>query len=153
MRYLLPFLILIAAGCGGGDMAPNVKLERLGERGKALDLEAFRGKIVVLDFWATWCGPCRESMPHIGKLAEKYEGKGVEVIALSDESRATVEKFASEVDPSVPLYLDPTGGDAAKAFGVNAIPCTLVIDKAGRIAFRGHPMETDKIEAAIEKGL
>jgi thiol-disulfide isomerase/thioredoxin len=90
-------------------------------KGDAVDLAAAKGKkVVVVEFWATWCGPCKVSIPHLTEMQKKYENRGVVIMAI-DRNRATSAAYMEK-------------------FGQNGIPHAFVIDKEGRIAWHGHPM-------------
>src|SRR4051812_4521086 len=95
----LAFLVLIP-GCAPsmgveGSAAPDVSLPNARESGN-FTVAGAKGKVILMDFWATWCGPCRESMPETQALFEKYKDRGLEVVAVSDEDRETVKKFIGE---------------------------------------------------------
>ncbi|NUL81721.1 MAG: redoxin family protein [Armatimonadetes bacterium] len=117
-----------------------------------------KGKTYVVEFWATWCGPCRTSIPHITELAKKHKGK-VEVIGVSIwETRdpkdtsyyATVTDFVAQMGDKMgyTVGVDGPEGTIAKAWmeaaGQNGIPTAFIIDKTGKIAWIGHPMSMDK---------
>ncbi len=102
--------------------------------GKAPDRD---GKIVVLDFWATWCGPCKAAMPHLDDLSKKYS-KDVVVIGISDESESTVKAFIAKAKHSYPQAID--GAATVKnALGVQGIPHVVVISTDGVIRWQGNP--------------
>ena len=113
-----------------GKPAPEITLPLLD--GGTLDLAAHRDKdIVVLDFWATWCPPCRESLPEIAALAKHYEGREVVVYAVSvDQDPEAAGAFLDEQQIDVTVALDPEY-QAAWAYEANAIPQTVVIGKDG----------------------
>jgi thiol-disulfide isomerase/thioredoxin len=115
-----------------------------------LTLAALRGKVVVLEFWATWCPPCRTSIPHLIKLNREYKDKGVVFVSLTDEPRATVEPFAAQMKMD---YAIGGGSPTAGAYGVQGIPTAFIIDPAGRVAWEGHPMGglDAALKAAVEK--
>jgi len=122
--------------------------------GGTVHLRDLRGKVVLLDFWATWCPPCRELMPHIQKLHEQWTAKGLTILGLDvGEDAATVAKFAKEQSYTFPLLLDAEPQVTSRYF-VQAYPTTFVIDRAGRIAFRdmGYRGPAD-LQAAVEKAL
>lgn len=94
------------------------------------------GKFVLIDFWATWCGPCRQSIPHLNELQAKFKEQLV-VIGLSDESEADVRKMKSpKMDYSVGI---DTAGTMSKAMSVRGIPHAIILDPSGVVRFEGHP--------------
>lgn len=115
-----------------GKEAPAFDIKTL-DGGKA-DLAQHKNKnIVILDFWATWCGPCRQAMPTISKVAKSFADKGVVFYAVDiAESAEDVEAFLKETELDVPVALD-TDGAVAQAYGANAIPQTVIIGKDGRV--------------------
>lgn len=100
-----------------------------------LTLEPLRGKVVLLNFWATWCPPCREEIPSMMKLNQQMAGKPFQMVCVSvDEGgKQAVQKFFKESGFFLPTYLDPSG-QAAAAYGLTGVPETFVIDKNGVIA-------------------
>jgi thiol-disulfide isomerase/thioredoxin len=138
-----------------GDAAPELKVKMVNEKeyGKTFSLSEFKDKVIVIEFWATWCPPCKETIPHLSELQEKYKDKVV-VIGITGEEKTVVEKFFNaqkemkyrvaidDEDKSARIYM--TG------FGVNGIPHAFII-KAGKIIWHGHPMEMDPVlEKAVE---
>jgi len=135
-----------------GMQAPDFTLSD--PSGKSVHLRDLRGKVVIVDFWATWCGPCRALMPHIQKMHEQLSAKGLTILGLNvGENGATVAKFAKEQSYTFRLLLDAEPEVTSRYF-VLAYPTTFVIDRAGRIAFRdmGSGKPTD-LQAAIKKAL
>lgn len=150
-----------------GDPAPELKIAEW-IKGSAVDLKAGKGKnVYVLDFWATWCGPCRMSMPHLTELQKKYKDKGLVVVGISDENpnllKSFVEKNGSKMEFTVAAdHRMATTRAYMIGVGVNSIPYAFVIDKSGRVAWHGSPHQAldqvvelvinDKydIEAAIQ---
>jgi thiol-disulfide isomerase/thioredoxin len=105
-------------------------VETLG--GGSSTLSSAKGKIVLLNFWATWCPPCRAEMPSIEALWKKTKGKAFTVFAISvGEEKATVKAFIDEQKISYPIFLDPTGRLGA-AFNASSIPTTYIMDKTGK---------------------
>lgn len=102
--------------------------------GRQVDLGSFRGKrAVVLDFWATWCGPCRQSMPVVSQVAQAYRSRGVEFFAVNmAENEGDIQKYVTQEGMSVPVAIDPHG-TLASAFGVTGIPHLVVIGKDGTV--------------------
>jgi peroxiredoxin len=124
-------LEVVAASSLEGKAAPDFKLPRLD--GKSVSLASLKGHIIVLDFWATWCGPCRISLPHLQKLYEAEKERGVEVFAINQqEEQSDVEAFVKETKLAVPVLLDREG-KASEAYGVEGLPQSVVIDKDGKI--------------------
>jgi len=114
-----------------------------------LSLEKLRGKIVVVEFWATWCPPCRATIPHLIELYKKYKDKGVVFVSLTDESKTKVEPFAQQMGMIYPLGC---GSRSGSTYGVRGIPHAFVVDVAGKVAWRGHPA-SDGFEPAIQEQL
>ena len=115
--------------------APAWELQDLD--GKPVKSTDFKGKVVILDFWATWCPPCREEIPGFVKLQKKYEAQGLVIvgIALDDGGAATVKKFAQKSGINYPVLM---GNDrVSQAFGgIEALPTTFILDREGKIAGR-----------------
>jgi thiol-disulfide isomerase/thioredoxin len=114
---------------------PGQKLELKGKTldGKDLDWKAYRGKVVLVDFWASWCGPCIAEMPNVKEMYEKYHAKGFEVVGISlDRTRDALDKFMEkEKLPWQGLF--DKDHELAKHFAVNSIPRPLLLDRQGRI--------------------
>ena len=145
------FIGLAAAGCGssgapgsnagGGarQAAPDFNLKTLD--GGTAQLSSLKGKVVLVDFWATWCPPCRAEIPHFKELYTQYKGKGFEVIglALDEQGEAAVAPFAKENGINYPLAI--ADNRLTQAYGgILGIPTTFLIDKQGKIAkkFTGY---------------
>jgi thiol-disulfide isomerase/thioredoxin len=114
--------------------APDFTVKTLD--GRELTLSQLRGKTVLIDFWATWCAPCRESIPHLVHLYKTYDRERFELIGMSldrGDTRA-VENFAKSMDIPYPIAVAPEA--VAKGFGVTKIPTTIVIDGEGKIRQR-----------------
>lgn len=138
-RTVLTTLIGLSAllvGCGRAALtpkpAPDFAVETVTVPIETVRLSKLKGKVVVIDFWATWCGPCRETMPQLDRLYRDFRDKGLELLAISGEARATLRAFKANV--TYPLLCDVTG-EANRAYNVEAIPRTLVVDRAGRIVY------------------
>jgi len=122
--------------------------------GKTVHLRDLRGKVVVVDFWATWCGPCRALMPHIQKMHEQLAAKGLTILGLDvGEDADTVAKFAKMQSYTFRLLLDAEP-QVTRRYFITALPTTFVIDRAGRIAFRGMGLDNPtEFQAAVENAL
>jgi thiol-disulfide isomerase/thioredoxin len=116
------------------------------ENGKAVDLGAFRGQVVLLDFWATWCLPCREEMPSFDRLEARLGGRGLKVVPVSVDLKGmeAVEAFYREFDiRHLPKYVDDSR-ESAQSLGLRGIPATIALDRRGREAFRVEgPLDWD----------
>jgi thiol-disulfide isomerase/thioredoxin len=108
-----------------------------------------KGKPAIVEFWATWCPPCRASIPHLNEIHQKYKDKGLVVIGITDEARGTVENFKRKT----PMDYNVAVGGAAisKKLGINGIPHAFLVGKDGKIVWEGHP--TSLKEADIENVL
>jgi thiol-disulfide isomerase/thioredoxin len=128
-----------------GDAAPQLQISEW-IKGQAVDLAAGKGKkIHVVEFWATWCGPCRTSIPHLTELQKKFKAKDVVFVGVSDEKADVVKKFADQMGEKMDYAValdrdDKTTTGYMRAFGVNTIPHAFVVDKEGRFVWHGHPM-------------
>ena len=147
----IPLATSVQAAPRIGDAAPQLAGPTLD--GQTLDLSQFRGEVVVLNFWATWCGPCRKEMPTLDAYYQSHNGSGVEVIGISDDKprdRDDVVKIAKGVSYPIAMAHDTSKND----FGhQNALPLTYVIDKSGtiRTIFTDDqsPITTQELDAAV----
>ncbi len=144
-----------ALACGPGrplEMAPETGIEKLlqAPRGSLSSLSELRGDVVVLEFWATWCGICVEKIPHMNRMAEAFEGRPVRFISVTDEPEAIVREFLSQRPMRGWIGLNPSR-DAFAAFRVTAVPKVFVIDPYGRITLKITPSFLYKSD--IEKAL
>ncbi|HVN21314.1 MAG TPA: TlpA disulfide reductase family protein [Dongiaceae bacterium] len=110
-------------------------------QGKQWHLADLRGKVVLVNFWATWCPPCRKEMPDLQALYDKYKDKGLVVLAISDEDSAKVSPFIAERKISYPVLLDP-GRKVAEAFVVEGIPKSFVYNRDGKLVAQSIDMRT-----------
>ncbi|MCX7895265.1 MAG: TlpA family protein disulfide reductase [Thermoanaerobaculum sp.] len=145
MRKISALLLLalafgLALAAKAGEPATRVDfpdLELYDLQGNPLKLSDLKGAVVVLNFWATWCGPCRMELPELQKLYNELGGKGLMVLAISvDHYRAAVPSFIQRMRLSLPVYfIDPV---TERSLGIGTIPFTLVLDKEGK-AVRAYP--------------
>jgi peroxiredoxin len=110
-------------------------------QGKAWHLADLRGKVVLVNFWATWCPPCRKEMPDLEALYDKYKDQGFVVLAISDEEAAKVTPFIGERKISYPVLLDP-GRKVNDLFQVEGIPKSFVFDRGGKLVAQSIDMRT-----------
>jgi len=132
-----------------GSKAPDFELADLS--GKKVRLSDFNNRVVIVDFWATWCGPCRAEIPDFVRLQSKYRGQGLTILGVAVNSEEkTVRSFAEDHDINYPVLLE--GDETTKLFGgVYAIPTTFVLDRQGRIVkkFIGA-MPAEAFEEAVK---
>jgi peroxiredoxin len=110
-------------------------------QGKSWRLHDLRGKVVLVNFWATWCPPCRKEMPDLQALYDKYKDQGFVVLSISDEEAAKVSPFISERKISYPVLLDP-GRKVNDTFIVEGIPKSFVYDREGKMVAQSIDMRT-----------
>lgn len=152
--FLLSFTILrsLYAQEGQGEIAPDFSLKDLD--GNTFRLADTAGKIVVLDFWATWCPPCQESVPHLVDLQEKYRSQGLEIVGVSlDRSgKRAVKPFAKRYKVNYKLLVGDYNQVVEDYGGIFGIPTLFIIDRKGKIAakFIGY-VEPEELEAEIKK--
>jgi thiol-disulfide isomerase/thioredoxin len=123
--------------------APAADFTLPDEGGRGTSLSSLRGKVVLLDFWATWCGPCRQSMPKLQKLHETYARQGLVVIGLNIEGRSEAVDTYIRSNGYTFQFLFDSGNWRSKTaglYGVHSIPRSFLIDKAGRLRYSGHPL-------------
>lgn len=110
-------------------------------QGKEWHLQDLRGKVVLVNFWATWCPPCRKEMPDLQALYDQYKDQGLVVLAISDEGSGKVVPFISERKISYPVLLDP-GRKVNEQFQVEGIPKSFVYDREGKMVAQSIDMRT-----------
>src|SRR6266581_708196 len=123
-----------------GDAPPAFGLEKVLQApdGKKVEWAALKGKVVVLEFWATWCGPCVGAIPHLNELADKFKDQLVQFIAVTDEDEKIIVPFLKRKPIHAWIGLD-TDKSMFKAYGISGIPHTVVVDKKGKIVAITHP--------------
>lgn len=131
---------------GGGDV---LEIAFTDLKGNQIDLAAMKGKVVLVDFWATWCGPCVAELPHVLEAYEKYHDKGFEVIGISlDQDKAALESFIKDNSMPWPQHFDGKGwkNSIAQKYSITSIPATYLIGKNGKVVasnLRGAQLEVE----------
>ncbi len=172
IRLLLPaltaLLLLLGAGCSGsssssggsslqegtqaGMLAPDFRLPHLTSDGEE-HLSALRGKVVVLTFWASWCGPCRQEVPALEEVWRKYKEAPFTLLGISvDDRREDAMRFMDFLAGRVtyPMLLDQ-GGDVADRYGVETIPMLWLVDKEGRVVERHRGFSPGALKALSQE--
>lgn len=160
--FLLLVALAIAAGGAGaaelkrwsGGRTPELVLKEL--NGTSHDLAAYRGKVVLVNFWATWCEPCREEMPSIQQLKQKLAGRPFVVLAVNlDEPEARIRKYLSQMALDFIFLLDPER-KVSKAWNVRILPATFLIGPSGRIHYSlvgeldwSHELVVDRVRELL----
>jgi len=147
---VLALSALFVAFALAGDPAPNFKLSTMD--GKSIELKSLAGKAVVVNFWATWCGPCRHEIPGMMKIYEKYKAKGLEIIGISVDRGGwkDLKPFLTKSPISYPIVLG--GDEVVKAYGgIEAIPTSFFIDRKGNIVSKTvGSLEEEDFEKAVK---
>ena len=147
---VLPLAFAVEAG----QLAPDFSLEAAG--GKPLRLAALRGKLVYVDFWASWCAPCRRSFPWMNAMQEKYGASGLVIVGVNvDQKRSDAERFLSQTPAKFAVVYDAQG-TAPKLYALKAMPSSVLIDPQGQVllvhaGFRDE--ERDALETKIRAAL
>ena len=152
-KLVLPALFsvfLIYSGHVKAEKAPGFTLA--GDNGK-ISLQKYRGKVVYLDFWASWCVPCRKSFPWMNEMQAKYKSKGLVVLGINlDESKSDAKNFLKQIPGNFTMAYDPNGVTPGK-YKVEVMPTSYLIDRRGNLVHthRGFKKsKADKMEAEIQ---
>lgn len=169
-RAAVPAIVLLlAAAAASAAATPDFSFKVASLSGGTLADEDFRGKIVIIDVWATWCGPCRMVIPHLVRLQEKYKDSGVAVLGLNSDDdtdtaagRETVARFVKDLGINYPIGLmnARTYAEITRVMGSSpdsgfSLPTTIVLSRDGRIVrrypgyFRGQENELEEVIAGI----
>lgn len=136
-RFYCAFFILVFVGpiqaSDSFGTAPNFSLES--SRSESIHLKEQIGNVVMLNFWASWCGPCRQEMPHLEEMYLEYSQSGLTILAISvDEDTGEADRFMGELKVTFP-YLYDNKNKVSELYGVEAMPTTILIDRQGRKRF------------------
>nr|WP_295775823.1 TlpA disulfide reductase family protein [Rhodoferax sp.] len=151
-KFILPLVLACSAACASAgllDWYNGVKLDvPLPEHDLQFTTSAapaMDGKLVLMDFWATWCAPCRESIPKLNTWNAAYGPKGLVVIGVSPETLELVTPFAQRMNMQYAVAVEGKKS-IQKAFGIKGLPYAFFVNKAGKIVWRGSPTEiTDQL--------
>jgi cytochrome c-type biogenesis protein len=167
-------IFLVAAACTGADSrgpdttkaaparievgAPAPAYAATSLAGDSVSLAGLRGKVVLMNVWATWCGPCRKEIPELRALHTKYKDRGLEVVGISVDAEGTddaIRSFLQEFKMDYPIWRDPNEG-VSSLFRLAGVPATLLIDRSGVIRWRAtgaiEPRDTT-LSGAIERAI
>ena len=120
-----------------------------GLRATPVDLADFKGKLTYVDFWASWCGPCRQSFPWMNEMQAKYGARGLQVVGINlDRKRDDAERFLAELPATFTIAFD-AAGDSAKRFGVKGMPTSVLVGPDGKVLYM-HTGFRDEERAQLE---
>jgi len=159
-RFLTVFLMLAAvlAGCNGGDEAaveatPTVSGGPTDLNGEAFSLASYEGEVVILDFWATWCPPCKRAMPHLQEIHEEHDGQGISVVAVATDQQGAeiVGPFIEKNGYTFRVVPDATQVVSRQFGGIRSIPTTFIIGPDGKVKnkFVGYQDKQVYLDAAL----
>ncbi len=131
---MLACLSLTAATVGGRPQAPEFSLAN--RAGGQISLSGLRGQVVMINFWASWCGPCRQEFPALDQIYTKYKPMGFTLVGINVESEMTdAERFLGKTPVSFPILFDPENR-VSGSYGVSAMPTTVLVDRQGRVRWQ-----------------
>jgi thiol-disulfide isomerase/thioredoxin len=133
MKYLI-LLLTLSVTQAGAEKAPEFNLSD--RSGNEIQLSNYQGKVVLIDFWASWCIPCRASFPWMNNIQSKYQEKGFEVVTINlDKKHSEMEHFLKSYPATFTVLHDPKGITPIK-YKVKAMPTSYLIDQSGNIVYR-----------------
>jgi thiol-disulfide isomerase/thioredoxin len=132
IKFALLAVILIPAVIFAGELN-DAQSPSATDENPVFNLEQYRGKVVLLDFWASWCGPCREAFPWLNAMHRKYQSLGLEIIGVNlDEERSLADQFLTKTPADFAIQYDPEG-DLAKRYKLQGMPASYLIDRDGKL--------------------
>jgi peroxiredoxin len=145
----LALALMLVAGCGeqrAQPEAPQFTLPLL-DGGESVSLQDYRGQVLYLTFWASWCLPCRQEMPYLAQLLERHAGQGFEVLAINvDQDIELARAFVEEYGVTFPVLYDPERS-VAPAYRVPGYPTHFVVDRRGRIRYTSIGFDLNDVRA------
>ena len=131
---------------------PALPIEAATTAGDRITLESYRGKVLLVDFWASWCKPCRQEMPTVKSVYKEFHEKGFEILGVSmDQSEASFKGYIEEQGITWPQIFDGKGWKSAvgQQYGINSIPATFLLDRKGTVRYRD--LRGDKLREAVRE--
>ena len=132
-----------------GEAPPELAAEDWINTDGPLTLKELRGNVVVVEFWATWCGPCVAGIPHLNELHNKHEKDGLRIVSFTDQKRAHIEEFMKEKPMD---YALGTGSPLSRRYGITGIPHAFIIGRDGKLLWHGHP-STEEFDKHVNAAL
>src|SRR5215475_5246781 len=141
------------AGVGKGQHAPDFSLPSL--HGGTVSLSSLRGKVVLIDFWAQWCEPCKKELPQLDRLSKEYAGKGVVIVAVNiDKQRDNAARMVKQLGVTLPVLLDASGS-VAGSYDPPKMPSSFVVDKKGIVRYVNEgfdgPKDVDRFKQQLDE--
>ncbi|MCU8059227.1 TlpA family protein disulfide reductase [Shewanella sp. SM55] len=130
MKKILLLLSLLVAGV---QAAPSLDHQVFNAQNQAVSLSEFKGKVVYVDFWASWCGPCRKSFPWMNEIQKKYQDQGLAVVAINlDTDNELAQEFLKQVPANFSVRFNPEG-DVARSFDLLGMPSSFMFNRQGQL--------------------
>jgi thiol-disulfide isomerase/thioredoxin len=131
----LALLFVASTALAGAPVGPAAPFSLKSRTGSTVSLESLKGQVVLINFWATWCGPCRKEMPLLEQLQKKYTPLGFTMVGVNvEEDTRLMDTFLKDVPVSFPILLDPANS-VSKLYNVSAMPSTVIVDRKGNVRF------------------
>ncbi|MDH5545733.1 MAG: TlpA family protein disulfide reductase [Gammaproteobacteria bacterium] len=148
MRYIFGIFLFVSVSYSyAAQTAPAFDLPT--DNGK-VSLKSLKNQVVYVDFWATWCTPCRKSFPWMNDMQKKYKNNGLKIVAINlDEDKKNIARFLQKYPANFTIAFDPDG-KSAEAYGVSAMPSSYLVDKKGKL-IKKHAGFREKDQEALEK--
>ena len=141
---IIALVFCVVGAVAYANIAPDFVLKSAS--GKNIRLSEFKGRVVLLNFWATWCGPCAEEIPHLNKLHESLDTYDFELLGINlDEDQSKAMHLANKLNVNFPVLFDEEK-DVSKSFSIDAMPTTILIDRSGKIRHINRGFKKGSIE-------